>query len=128
LDINAPLTLGGGTASRPYFASHGRQLEIRSWGQHLETDYKSLQVALNKPFTRGLMFKGAYTLRKSMNMSDADGRTGFSWNTPSEFYRNWAPAGFDRTHNFQLGFAYQLPLQSTGGYRNVSAPWSTTGR
>jgi hypothetical protein len=119
LDINAPLTLGGGTASRPYFASHGRQLEIRSWGQYLETDYHSLQIALNKPFTRGLMFKGAYTLSKSMNMSDADGRTGFSWNTPSEFSRNWGLAGFDRTHNLQLGFAYQLPWQSSGGYRNV---------
>jgi hypothetical protein len=62
------------------------------------------------------MIKGAYTLSKAMNESDNDGRTGFTWNIPSEFHRNWAPAGFDRTHNFQLGFAYQLPWQSDGGY------------
>ena len=35
-------------------ASLGRQNAIQSWGQRLQTDYDSLQVALNKPFTRGL--------------------------------------------------------------------------
>ncbi len=67
-----------------------------------------------------MLFKGAYTLSKSMNESDNDGRATLTWNTPSEVYRNWAPAGFDRTHNFQLGFAYQLPWQSTGGYDNIA--------
>ena len=78
-----------------------------------------MQVALNKPFTRGLLFKGAYTLSKSMNDNDADGRATLAWNTPSEVYRNWGPAGFDRRHNFQLAFAYQLPWQSTGSYDNI---------
>ncbi len=64
------------------------------------------------------MFKGAYTLSKSMNESDSDGRTGLNWEHPLEQHRNWALAGFDRTHNFQLGFAYQLPWQSTTGYGN----------
>jgi hypothetical protein len=118
LDINAPVTLGGGDASRP-FASLGRLLAINSWGQRLKTEYNSLQIALNKPFTHGLMFKGAYTLSKSMNQSDSDGRATLSWNTPSELGRNWAPAGFDRRHNFQLGFAYALPWQSTNGQGNV---------
>jgi len=113
LDINAPLTLGGGNASRPY-ASLGRVIRIDSWGQRLKTEYNSLQVALNKPFTKGFMFKGAYTLGKSMNESDNDGRATLNFNTPSELYRNWAPAGFDRRHNFQLGFAYALPWQSNG--------------
>ena len=61
--------------------------------QRLKTDYQSLQIALNKPFTHGLLFKGAYTLSKSMNESDNDGRATLTWNTPSELYRNWAPAG-----------------------------------
>ena len=43
-----------------------------------------MQVALNKPFTRGLLFKGAYTLSKSMNDHDEDGRATLAWNTPSE--------------------------------------------
>jgi hypothetical protein len=130
LDINAPLTLGGGDASRP-FASQGRLLAINSWGRRLETDYKSLQIALNKPFTHGVMFKGAYTLSKSMNQSDNDGRATLAWNTPSELDRNWGPAGFDRRHNFQLGFAYALPWQSENGYDNVlkaiAADWQVNG-
>ena len=118
LDINAPLTLGGGDNSRPY-ASFGRFVAVNSWGQRLDTRYNSLQVALNKPFTRGFLFKGAYTLSKSMNESDNDGRATLNFNTPSEVWRNWAPAGFDRRHNFTMGFAYQLPWQTSGGYDGI---------
>ncbi len=110
VDINAPTTLGGGAASRPYF-SMGRLIAINSWGARLRTEYNSLQVALNKPFSRGLLVKGAYTLSKSMNENDADGRATLNWNTPSELYRNWGPAGFDRRHNLQLAVAYALPWQ-----------------
>jgi hypothetical protein len=118
LDINAPTVLGTGNQGRPFF-SLGRIIAINSWGARLPTDYKSLQVSLNKPFTKGLLFKGAYTLSKSMNETDADGRATLSWNTPSELHRNWAPAGFDRRHNFQMGFAYALPWQSNGSHDNV---------
>src|SRR5262249_18614011 len=114
LDINAPVTLGGGDASRPY-ASLGRLIRIDSWGQRLRTRYDSLQVAVNKRFTHGFMFKGAYTLAKAMNESDADGRATLLFNTPSQLDRNWAPAGFDRRHNLQVGFVYALPWQGKGG-------------
>ena len=121
---SAPATQG-----RPFFSARTALIAINSWGQRLKTDYHSLQVALNKPFTHGLLFKGAYTLSKSMNESDNDGRATLTWNTPSELGRNWAPAGFDRRHNFQLGFAYPLPWQSNGGYeQRRSRRSSTTGR
>ena len=131
LDINAPLTLGGGDNSRPY-ASFGRFNAINSWGQRLRTRYNSLQLALNKPFTHGLLFKGAYTLSKAMNESDNDGRATLGYNTPSELWRNWAPAGFDRRHNFTLGFAYQLPWTNDGsGYSNIGSAiisdWQVNG-
>ncbi len=77
------------------------------------------------------MFKGAYTLSKAMNETDADGRATLTWNTPTELWRNWAPAGFDRRHNFQLGFAYALPWQSNGGYdslaKAVLGDWQLNG-
>jgi outer membrane receptor protein involved in Fe transport len=130
IDINAPLTLGGGDASRPY-ARMGRIQPLWSWGQRLDTKYNSLQVAMNKPFTRGLLFKGAYTLSKSMNHNDADGRATLAWNTPSEVWRNWGPAGFDRRHNFQFAFAYSLPWQSDGSYDNwlkaIGQDWQING-
>jgi hypothetical protein len=129
-DINAPQTLGVGDAGRPY-ASRGRIQPLWSWGQRLRTRYDSMQVALNKPFTRGLLFKGAYTLAKSMNDNDQDGRATLAWNTPSEIWRNWGPAGFDRRHNFQIAFAYQLPWQSAGSYDNpvkaILQDWQING-
>jgi hypothetical protein len=115
LDINAPQVLGTGNQGRPFF-SQGRVIRIDSWGDRLKTNYQSLQVSMNKPFTHGLLFKGAYTLSKSKNMSDNDGRATLNWNTLSELGRNYAAAGFDRRHNFQLGFAYSLPWQSGGHY------------
>jgi carboxypeptidase family protein len=118
IDINAPTVLGTGNQGRPFFAL-GRINAINSWGDRLKTDYQSLQVSLNKPFTHGLLFKGAYTLSKSKNESDADGRATLNWNTPSELYRNFAPASFDRRHNFQMGFAYSLPWQSAGHHDNI---------
>ena len=118
LDINAPTVLGTGNQGRPYF-DLGRLIAINSWGARLKTDYQSLQISMNKPFTHGILFKGAYTISKSMNESDNDGRSTLNWNTPGETYRNWAPAGFDRRHNFQMGFAYSLPWQSNGHHDNV---------
>jgi carboxypeptidase family protein/TonB-dependent receptor-like protein len=133
LDINAPLTLGGGDASRPY-APLGRIVATNSWGQRLRTKYDSLQIAFNKPFTHGVLFKGAYTLSKAMNESnnDADGRATLWFNTPSELYRNWAPAGFDRRHNLQIGFVYALPWQSKdSGYGSIAkvlgSDWQING-
>jgi hypothetical protein len=119
LDINAPVVLGSGNSGRPY-ASLGRFIALNSWGERLRTRYDSLQVALSKPFTHGLMLKGAYTLGKSMNESNDDGRATLHFNTPSELGRNWAPASFDRRHNLQLGFVYQLPWQSSNGYGSIA--------
>jgi hypothetical protein len=132
VDINLPSTYGGGAASRPYFATFGRQNAILSWGQRLETEYNSLQVSLNKSFSKGLAMKGAYTLSKSMNESNDDGRTGLTYEHPLEQGRNWAVASFDRTHNLQLGVIYQLPWQNAGrGYasipRAILGDWQVSG-
>ncbi|MBA2356729.1 MAG: TonB-dependent receptor [Acidobacteria bacterium] len=122
IDVNLPQTLGGGASSRPYFISHGRQLDTNLWGARLDTDYDSLQVAINRPFKQRFMLKGAYTYSRSMNESDADGRTGLAFGShPLYQDRSWARAGFDRPHNFQMGFVYELPWQHEGsGYGNVA--------
>ena len=131
LDINAPQVVGGGNASRPYFSMGLQTVPLWSFGQHLKTRYQSLQVALNRPFTRGFLLKGAYTLSQAKNEGDQDGRQQLAFNTPSELDRNFALAGFDRTHNFQLGFLYQLPWQSGGGggglARAIINDWQLNG-
>jgi hypothetical protein len=131
IDANAPTVIGGGNQSRPLFAEFGRNRDLKLWGQRLKTRYHALQLGVNRPFTKGLLLKGAYTWSKAMNMTDEDGWTGLSYNTASQLHRNYAVAGFDRTHNFQMGFLYQLPWQSNGGYGNVAraiiSDWQLNG-
>jgi hypothetical protein len=143
LDINAPTVIGGGNASRPY-ASRGRIQPLNLFGQRLKTRYHSMQIALNRPFTSGFLIKGAYTLSRSENNAsgsnavtgpgggfDEDGRVSLMWNTLSELDRNYAVSGFDRTHNLQVGFLYQLPWKSSAGYSNIGkaliADWQING-
>jgi hypothetical protein len=113
LDINASDTPGGGTASRPFFATRGRTIALNSWGPRTKTDYHSLQMALNRPFKNGLLIKGAYTLSRSKNMTDEDGWASLLWNAPSQYDRNYALAGYDRPHVFQMAFVYELPYKTS---------------
>jgi Carboxypeptidase regulatory-like domain/TonB dependent receptor-like, beta-barrel len=130
LDINAPTVIGGGDQSRPFFAL-GRSVAINSWGDRLKTRYNSLQIAVNKRYTHGFLLKGAYTLSKAMNESDNDGRATLTFNTLSQLDRNWAPAGFDRRHNLQMGFVYQIGGETSNGYTNavqaVVRDWQLNG-
>jgi hypothetical protein len=97
LDVNAPQEIGGGNAGRPYAALR-RQTALNLWGQRLKTRYHALQVALNRPLTRGLLLKGAYTWSKAMNMADEDGWVGLLFNTPSQYERNYpAPVSIGPT-------------------------------
>jgi hypothetical protein len=100
---------GGGNAALKYFAVAGTTA-INDWGARTKARYNSLQIAINRPFTKGLMLKGAYTLSKAKDMADEDGWVGLTWNHPLKFADNFALAGFDRTHIFQMGFLYTLPF------------------
>lgn len=100
---------GGGNTARKYFSVAGNTA-INDWGARTRSRYHSLQISVNRPFQNGLMLKGAYTLSKAKNMADEDGWTGLTWNHPLKFEDNFAIAGFDRTHIFQMGFVYGLPF------------------
>jgi hypothetical protein len=100
---------GGGNASRKYFAVAGTT-NINDWAARTRARYNSLQVSINRPFKNDLMLKGAYTLSKAKDMADEDGWVGLTWAHPLKFEDNFALAGFDRTHVFQMGFVYNLPF------------------
>jgi hypothetical protein len=109
LDINSGYP-GSGQAGRPYYQKFGRATATNMWDGYLSANYHSLQTSLNKRFSGGLLIKGAYTWSKAMNMTDDDGWAGVSWNWGPAFRRNYAPAGYDRRHIFQLGWVYELPF------------------
>jgi hypothetical protein len=88
-----------------------------------------LQIALNRPFTKGLFVKGAYTWSKAMNRQDDDGWASIDFNHPSVLHKNYGPAGYDRTHMFQLGFVAELPggKGGSGPINAVIRNWSLNG-
>jgi len=101
---------GSGTTGLPYYASYGRTLPLNMWDGYLSAEYNSLQVAVNRSFSKGLMLKGAYTYSKAIDYTDDDGWVSTGWNWPNVFQRNRAPAGYDRTHVLQMGWVYTLPF------------------
>lgn len=109
LDVNAAAPLAG-NAGRPYARTVGRTTSTNMWDGYLSANYHSLQASVNKQLSRGLLLKGAYTWSKAINMTDDDGWAGVGWNWGPVFHRNRAAAGYDRTHVFQMGWVYELPM------------------
>jgi hypothetical protein len=121
---------GLGNAGLKFFNQAGTQ-QILEWGSRTKSRYRGLQVALNRPFRNGLLLKGAYTLSRSENetSNDEDGWAGLTWNHPALLGRNFALAGFDRTHVFQMGFVYELPFakNSNSVLGRIVQNWQVNG-
>jgi hypothetical protein len=119
---------GTGNAGRRFFAQAGNA-NILDWGAWTGSKYHSLQVAVNRPFKNGLLLKGAYTWSKAMNETDDDGWTGMTWNIPSQYDRNYARAGYDRTHILQMAFVYELPFmrESNNILAYIVKDWQING-
>lgn len=104
----------GGNANRRLFTQAGIAT-INVLSGIGRARYNSMQIAVNRPFKNGFLLKGAYTLSKAMDETSNDDDAGpYLWNQESQFNRNYAIAGFDRTHVAQMGFAYELPFARTG--------------
>jgi outer membrane receptor protein involved in Fe transport len=129
LDVNHSEP-GAGQTGRKFFSVAG-STPINDWASRTKSRYHGLQVAVNRPFRNGLLLKGAYTLSRSENETnnDEDGWAGLTWNHPSLVSRNFALAGFDRTHVFQMGFLYELPFakQSTSLLGRIVQNWQVNG-
>jgi len=109
-DINAA-PIGSGPQGRPLVRTQNRLIEALMWDGWANSNYHSLQMALNKSMSKGLFLKGAYTWSKSINMSDEDGWAGLPLtNLESQLDRNRARAGYDRTHMFIMSWVYELPI------------------
>jgi len=105
---------GSGTTGRPLVARFGRTANTNLLDGLVSSNYHSMQVTANRRFTGGLYLKGAYTFGKAIGFQDGSGSdaggTTLGWNHPSVFHRNRATAGFDRTHNLQMAWVYDLPF------------------
>jgi len=131
-DINSGYP-GSGTTGLPYYAAYGRTVQTNMWDGYLSSSYNSLQVAANRSFSKGLLIKGAYTWSHAIDYTDDDGWASTSWNWAPVFQRNRATAGFDRTHVFQLGWVYELPIGkgkqfvNSGVMSQIIGGWQLSG-
>ncbi len=73
-------------------------------------NYNSLQVAVNRRFTRGIQFGLAYTWSKTMNYANSDG-DGVARYRPLRIW-NYGKAGYDQTHILILNYTWDLPRGS----------------
>jgi hypothetical protein len=125
--LNLNYAESGGNANRILFQQAGTAT-INRLASSSKARYHSLQIAVNRPYKNGLLLKGAYTLSKAQNEGDDDG-AGYTWPQPSQFHRNFALAGFDRTHMLQMGFVYELPFAraSSGFVPALIKDWQING-
>jgi len=133
-DINGnAAAVGTGVQGQPLFRSFGRSIAILDWNGQLSTRYHALQVAFNRRAADGLFIKGSYTYSKAMNHTDDDGWVGVSWNHPEVFNRNWAQAGFNIPHMFNLGYVYEMPFgagkkyATSGVAKHILGNWQANG-
>lgn len=128
IDVNTSLpgtSQGGQPYNTPQFGN--RTASTLFWQGFLSANYHSLQVAINRQFTKGLMVKGAYTYSRAIDFTDDDGWAGLTWNDPNVFRRNRAPAGFNVPHIFQMAYVYELPLGKDKAYANTGAAATILG-
>ena len=64
---------GGGVAGLPFYQQFGRSVATSMWDGYLSSSFNSMQVAVNKNFSKGLLVKAAYTWSKAIDYADDDG-------------------------------------------------------
>jgi hypothetical protein len=134
MDLNAGQVIGAGQNGRPFFPTFRRNVQTALVESLGHTNYDSLQTTLNRRMTAGLTLGFSYTWSKAI---------GFCCNTQNDggpaiqarayLWKNRAPMPFDRTHNFQSTFVYELPfgpgkkMATTGVGKWALGGWQING-
>jgi hypothetical protein len=120
---------GEGWPGAPLFERFGRTTPLLRFNGWLSANYHSLQVSLNKPFSRGFFMQAAYTWSRAMNRTDDDGWSSVMWNHPSVIDRNYAQAGYNLPHMFRIGFVAELPFgrDGSGVWSAIVKDWQLNG-
>jgi len=117
VNINAG-EVGQGNAGRA-LAKFGRIANINMLLPFNTATYDALQTQLNRRLNAGAQFGVTYTFSKAIGYAD-NNDSGLTWNSVSQWARNRALTGFDRTHNLQIYGVYELPF-------GAGKRWATSG-
>jgi hypothetical protein len=88
------------------------------------SNYNSLQVLLEKHFSHGLQFTGAYTFSKSL-----DNASSFESSlNPINLNATYGPSLFDARHRFVFSYVWELPAPKYDGFKGqVIDGWQLSG-
>jgi hypothetical protein len=116
---------GNDKAARPLFASFGREADVTT-RVRTNTHYNSLQIKVDRRFSKGLLVTSNYTLSRAISASGDDNG---GIDTPANPKINIGRAGFDRTHSFNSSFVWQLPFAQKlhGPAKWLLDGWQLTG-
>ena len=89
------------------------------------SNYHSLQTSATRRFSRGLLLSANYTLSKARGISTGDQDTArFDGNTKI----NYGRLGFDRTHNFNFNWVWEIRSPSKNHYLEyITKGWQVAG-
>ena len=108
VDLNAAAP-GTGKNGQPYYQLWGNSSQIKALQPIDNNRYNSLQAQLTRKMAGGLLGI-SYTFSKTLDANDSETGGSLTWNWAPVQYRNYALAGFDRTHNFEFYYVYALPF------------------
>ena len=88
------------------------------------SNYNSLQASLEKRFSNGVQFLGAYTFSRSI-----DNASSFEQSLdPTDFRRSRALSLFDATNRFVFSGVWELPVRKySGALRILADGWTASG-
>lgn len=91
--------------------------------------YNSFQAAVEKRFTKGIQFRGAYTYSKSIDNSNGLEGDGSAFQTVNPFdpSRDRSFSEFDNRHRFVLSYIWELPGPKSGVLGRALGGWRVSG-
>jgi Carboxypeptidase regulatory-like domain/TonB-dependent Receptor Plug Domain len=106
------------------FPGYGN-INFREWAS--SSNYYSLQVTVNRRFTRGVQFGGSWTWSKALDFNDTDNESVSTLIPVRE--ANYGLASFDRTHVLKINWLWDLPKT---GWKSLPAravlnDWQVSG-
>src|SRR5277367_1970339 len=88
------------------------------------SNYNSLQILLDKHFSKGLQFQAAYTYSKSL-----DNASSFESSlNPVNLNATYGPSLFDARHRFVFSYVWELPVPKFDGFKGqLLDGWQVSG-
>ncbi|MFN0109198.1 MAG: carboxypeptidase regulatory-like domain-containing protein [Blastocatellia bacterium] len=123
-NLNAGMTPGQDNAGRPFFAKFGKTASVQTWFP-TDTNYNSLQIKVDRRFKGGWLVTNSYTRGRAITYSDDNGGIA----TPANIELSRGPAGFDRKHNWNSTFVWDIPFanKSNGLVKAIFGGWQVSG-